>query len=134
MLYPWLRIGLPAQQGLRALAGLPVVMGEAAKKDGLATEPATVHTSLAVFNDVYQRLSTSPDASRDNTGNPEQPVVTLDDCERAYKQFVKAYGDKSWCVLGNDALKALREINEFEWTPQVTRVNLFPRGGTHVYP
>ena len=52
-------------------------------------------------------------------------MVTLDDCERAYKQFVSAYGEMSWSVLGNDALKALREMNEFEWTPQVTKVHLF---------
>ena len=80
-------------------------MGEAAKNDGPATDAATVGTSFATFNDVYRRLTSSPDASRNNTGDPQQLVVTLEDCERAYEDFKTQYGDLAFRALGSDALK-----------------------------
>ena len=60
---------------------MPGVMGGAAKNDRLATDAAIVDTSLATFNDVYRRNPSIPDASRNNTGDPQQLVVTLEDCD-----------------------------------------------------
>ena len=91
-------------------------MGEATKKDGLATEPATV--------DPSHDLSTSPDASRHITGNPPIPVVTLEECEWTNKKFVETYEEKPW-PYHNDALKAIREISEHSGRPLVQKVYLF---------
>ena len=77
---------------------MPGVMGGAAKNDRLATDAAIVGTSLATGNDVYRRLTSSPDASRNNTGDPQQLVVTGEDCKTHY-------GVKASRVLGSEALK-----------------------------
>ena len=84
---------------------MPGVMGGAAKNDRLATDAAIVDTSLATFNDVYRRLTSIPDASRNNTGDPQQLVVTGEDCDRAYEDFKTHYGVKASRVLGSEALK-----------------------------
>ena len=84
---------------------MPGVMGGAAKNDRLATDAAIVDTSLAAFNDVYRRNPSIPDASRNNNGDPQQLVVSLQDCERAYANFKTQSGDLAFRVLGSDALK-----------------------------
>ena len=84
---------------------MPGVMGGAAKNDRLATDAAIVDTSLATFNDVYRRNPSIPDASRNNNGDPQQLVVSLQDCERAYQDFKTQSGDLAFRVLGSDALK-----------------------------
>ena len=84
---------------------MPVVMGGAAKNDGLATDAAIVGTSWATCIDVYRRWTSSSDASRNNTGDPQQLVVSLQDCERAYEDFKTQSGDLAFRVLGSDALK-----------------------------
>ena len=66
---------------------MPGVMGGAAKNDRLATDAAIVDTSLAAFNDVYRRNPSIPDASRNNNGDPQQLVVSLQDCEHAYQDL-----------------------------------------------
>ena len=81
---------------------MPGVMGGAAKNDRLATDAAIVDTSLATFNGVYRRNPSIPDASRNNTGDPQQLVVSLQDCERAYANFMTQ--SEIW-RLGSDALK-----------------------------
>ena len=111
---------------------MPVVMGGAAKNDGLATDAAIVGTPLATFDDIYRRLTSSPDASRNNAGDPQQLVVTLEDCDRAYEDYKTQYGDKPWSVLGNEALKALRELLEEEWKPKVEKVDLFHQDIMHI--
>ena len=111
---------------------MPVVMGGAAKNDGPATDAATVGTPLATFDDIYRRLTSSPDASRNNAGYPQQLVVTLEDCDRAYEDYKTQYGDKPWSVLGNEALKSLREVLEEEWKPKVEKVDLFHQDIMHI--
>ena len=68
---------------------MPGVMGGAAKNDRLATDAAIVGTSLVTFNGVYRRLTSIPDASRNNTGDPQQLVVTLDEIDRAYQDSLR---------------------------------------------
>ena len=81
---------------------MPGVMGGAAKNDRLATDAAIFHTSLAAFNDVYRRNPSIPDASRNNNGDPQQLVGSLQECERAYANFMTK--SEIW-RLGSDALK-----------------------------
>ena len=84
----------------KAFAALPVVMGEAAKNnDGLDAE-ATVGTSLPV-SDGSLPLPIPPEASRNNTRNSQQTVVTLDECNQAYELFKAQHGEIPWSVLGN---------------------------------
>ena len=104
----------------KAFAALPVVMGEAAKINvGLDAE-ATVGTS-SPDADGCPPLPMPPDAS----SSSQQTVVTLDGCNQAYERFKAQYGVIPWSVLGNEALKALRELNEKEGVAQTKRVDLF---------
>ena len=105
----------------KAFAALPVVMGEAAKNtDGLDAE-ATVGTSSPV-SDGSLPLPMPTDAS----SYSQRDVVTLEGCNQAYASFKAQFGEPRWSVLGNEALKAIREEHETEWVPpQSKRVDLF---------
>ena len=92
-------------------------MGEAAKNnDGLDT----VRTSLPV-SDGSLPSPIPPDAS----SYSQQTVVTLDGCNQAYERFKAQHGEPLWRVLGNEALKGLREKYEKEGVAQTKRVDLF---------
>ena len=103
----------------KAFAALPVVMGEAAKTDGLAIE-ATVGTSLPV-SDGSSPSPIPPDSS----SYSQQTKVTMDECDQAYERFKAQHGEPLWRVLGNEALKGLRERYETEGVAQTKRVDLF---------
>ena len=95
-----------ASKGFHALAALPVVMGEATKKDGPALEAATGDMS----HDLP--LSTSRGDS-----------VSLEDCELQYNQFVEKFGAMN-PIIHVLALMGLSEEYE-RFQRLVPGVNLF---------